>query len=89
MDKKRLNIRYAPDDNTLVRVTFKNNEELIGLAFSESYKGCGGIFLFSDRFKEEDIIKIEVGNLDEQSAKVKWIKKISSAAMEVGFNFLD
>jgi hypothetical protein len=69
---KRKNIRFVPDENTLIVLKTQNGVEVVGLACSESYSGCGGVFMASSELVEDIDIELQVGKLESQLATIKF-----------------
>lgn len=84
---KRANIRFEPDENTLIILKTPSGHKIVGLATSESYAGCGGAFIAHDELVEGMRVELWVGKLDGQSAVIKWIKKLDTHIWEIGFHY--
>lgn len=88
----RKHIRFAPDENTLITITLPGGNDLVGLAFSEAYAGCGGVFInnhLANSMKVGDIFALRIGSLDIENAEVRWIKQVDEHITKAGFHLLD
>jgi len=84
---KRKNIRFVPDENTLIVLKTQNGNEIVGLACTESFSGCGGVFKAHKELVLDITVELQVGKLEAQLAVIKWIKKLDENIWELGFQY--
>ncbi|MCB9094727.1 MAG: hypothetical protein H6621_06630 [Halobacteriovoraceae bacterium] len=85
---KRKHTRFPSDPNTLVRIKLNDGTEVVGLAFSEAYGGCGGAFIKnpnSSKLQVDDVYEVKVGDIDFLSAKIRWVKLLDENILKIGF----
>ncbi len=87
MDKRK-NIRFDPDENSLLELSRKNSHgkiiKIMGLVRDESYHGCGAIFRKNFPFKKGDKVNASVGKLTDLQAEVIWIQDVDEVFVKVG-----
>ena len=86
---KRKHKRYKPKRNTLISLTREDKPDFTGIAFSESVKGCGGIFPIECDLKIGQLCKAKLTDLMYIDVIVRWVRKIDEDFIKAGFEFLD
>lgn len=86
---KRAGTRFPAPANTLIYVKINDNHEYIGLAYSQSYHGCGGVFSSKIEVQEKQLCHVKVGELNFLKAEVRHISNLDSDFIKIGFKLLE
>ena len=89
---KRNNIRFSPDENTLITIELEEEKTIVGLAFSEAHGGYAGIFTNNSlvsKLTVDQRISVKLGSLENRNSQIKWIKQIDDDVIKIGFEILD
>ncbi|MBU1077043.1 MAG: hypothetical protein KKH98_07115 [Spirochaetes bacterium] len=85
---KRQNIRFDPDENSLLELFKKGSpnkpNRIVGLVRDESYHGCGAIFRKNFPFKKGDKVMANVGKLTNLKAEIVWVTDVDEVFVKVG-----
>jgi len=90
---KRSYIRYEAEKNTIGMVGLQDSPkeflpQYIGLVFSEAYRGCGMVLLYSPEIKTNALCIVQCGVLNPIKARVAWITRLDAGTIKVGFEYL-
>jgi hypothetical protein len=94
--KKRKSTRFDPGPGTIAMIDLQGRESgefrptLLGLVFSEAFKGCGLIVLSRDgEIKVGDTWKVKVGKLSPMAAEIRWVKFLDEQVARIGLEYLE
>lgn len=88
---KRKYTRFGSEENTLLTVKTREGKLILGLAFSEAYEGCGGVFIKSSSLEEiqlDDTYEVKVGNHHFVRMIVKWKQELDADTVKIGFKVI-
>lgn len=88
MKSDRKHIRFEPDNNALIHIHV-NDQNFTGLALTEAYKGCSGVFILNDVLKSDLEVSLKIGDIQIKRAIIRWTKMVNDKLLEAGFEYLD